>query len=342
MALDGAAYSPKEFELSFATESVASGNIGEQRTTGFIDLNVDSVEMPSFNPTVILDPRTGTGRTAKSADAYVSQKGMVTEVNFSGIADTQALPLLVTNLMTQGVATSPASYDIPFNYSPPELQHNVAITSADDYTKTLTIQIANPEADDEDSIFLPGCVLTSLSLSGDIGTDNGRITMSGTFKTQYKPNTGQSRVAGTPYTSNYYYLTNFNTTKKIAGASNCVIQSMTLNLENPTEYVGFQGANADPEAIVRAIPEISANMDATIKMDDNTAGLHTSFLAGSNVATMLSNAASASWTSATVFGIQASYGRITSVSFNESAAMYLDVSQKFLAGSSGDLIQLVV
>lgn len=340
MALDGAAYSPKEFELSFSTESVADGNIGEQRTAGFIDLNVDSVEMPSFNPTVILDPRTGTGRTAKASDAYVSDKAMVTEINFSGVADTQSLPKLVSNIMTIAVGSSPASFDIPFNYSPPELQNNAAITDTDVYTKTLTVQIANPEAGDDHSIFLPGCVLTSLSLSGDIGTDNGRITMSGTFKTQYKPNTGQARVAGTAYTSNYYYLTNFNTKKTIAGVSDCVIQSINLNLENPTEYVGFQGTNADPEAISRAIPEISANMDATIKMDDNTAGLHTSFLAGSNLTNELSN--HGTWANADVFGIKADNGRITSVSFNESAAMYLDVSQKFLAGSSGDLIQLIV
>ena len=339
MAIDGAAYSPKEFKLSFSTESVSNGNIGEQRTDGFVDLNVDSIEMPSFNPTVILDPRTGTGRTAKAENAYISQKGMVTEVSFSGVADTQALPKLLNNIMTGAVGSSPASYDIPYNYSPPELEHDDAITSLGDYTKTLTVQIANPEAGNDHSIFLKGCVLTSLSLTGDIGTDNGRVTMSGTFKTQYKPVTGQARVAGTAYTSVYYYLTNFNAKKTIANVADCIIQSMTLNLENPREYVGFQGSDADPEAIVRAIPEISANMDMTIKMDDNTAGIHTSFLAGSNVATELSN--NASWASATVFGVKAANGRITSVSFNESAAMYLDVSTQFLATTSGDLIQII-
>lgn len=340
MAIDGAAYSPQEFQLSFSTESVANGNIGEKRTTAFVALNVDSVEMPSFNPTVVLDPRTGTGRTAKGADAYISSKGVPTEISFSGVADTTSLPKLLNNILTVAVGTSPASYDIPFNYSPPELEHDAAITDADLYTKTLTVQIANPEAGDDHSIFLVGCTLTSLSLSGDMGTDNGRVTMSGTFKTGYKPQTGAARVAvSTAHGSTYYYITNFTNGKKVAGVDDCIIQSWALNLENPSEYVGFQGTNADPEAIVRAIPEINATLDTTVKMDNNTGGLHATFLAGTEVENILSN--HNTWTSATTFGMKASYGRITSVAFNESAAMYIDVSQKLLAHTSGDIIQIV-
>ena len=338
MALDGAAYSPKEFKLGFSTESVSDGNIGEKRTANFIGLNVDSVEMPSFNPTVVVDPRTGSGRTAKAADAYVSAKAVPTEVSFSGIADTTSLPKLLENIVTTQVGSSPASYDIAYNYSPPELEHDAAITDANNYTKTLTVQISHPEAGDDHSIFLVGCTLTSLSISGDMGTDNGRVTMSGTFKTGYKPQTGQARATIDAFGSTYYYMTNFNTTKKI-GVADCVIQSVALNLENPSEYVGFQGANADPEAIVRAIPEISATLDATVKIDDNTAGLDGYFLGGTNAAIELSN--HGTWSSATTFGIKADKSVLTSVAFNESAAMYCDVSAKILAHTSGDLIQII-
>lgn len=339
MALDGAAYSPQEFQLSFSTESVSGGNIGEKRTANFFAINVDSVEMPSFNPTVVLDPRTGTGRTAKGADAYINNKGMPTEVSFSGVADTTVLPKLLNNILTVAVGSSPASYDIPYNYTPPELEHDAAITTGNDYTKTLTVQIANPEAGDDHSIFLVGCTLTSLSLSGDMGTDSGRVTMSGTFKTGYQPQTGAARVAPTAHGSTYYYITSFTNGKKIAGVDYSVIQSWGLNLENPSEYVGFQGSDAEPEAIIRAVPEISATMDATVKMDNNTAGLHRVLLAGTEVENILSN--HGTWSSASTFGIKASYGRVTSVAFNESAAMYIDVSQKLLAHTSGDIFQLV-
>jgi len=332
MALDGQALSPKEFKLAIKAES----NIGSANTTTMQLLNVDSVEFPSFNPTQMFDVRSGDGRTAKAADAFVSEKATPSEISFSGTADSTVLPLLIQNIVTTAVSTSPASYDIAYNYTPPELEHNASSA----ITKSVTVALVNPEAGDDHSIVIPGCTLTSLSLSGDMGTENGRIKMSGTFKTGYKPSTGQAAPTSmSAYGSTFYYLTNFTSKKTVAGKADCVIQSWTLNLENPSEYLGFQGSDADPEAIARSIPEITASMDATVKLDDNSADVHTNLLAGSNVATELSN--NATWASATTFGMKADNGRVTSVGFNEAAAMYLDVSVKFFASTSGDMIQLI-
>ena len=332
MALDGQALSPKEFKLLFVAEST----IGTANTTSMQTINVDSVEMPSFNPTQVFDVRSGDGRTAKVADAYISQKAVQHEVSFSGTADSTVLPLLLQNIVTTAVGSSPASYDIAYNYTPPELEHG----AASGITKTVTLAIVNPEAGDDHSIILPGCVLTSLSLNGDMGTENGRIKMSGTFMSGYKPTTGQAAPTGaSAYGSTFYYLTTMNTTKKVAGRENVIIQSMTLNLENPASFLGYQGSNADPQAIARAIPEISVSMDATIKLDDNTADIHTDLLDGDTVATEISN--HATWASATTFGIKADYGKVSSVAFNEAAAMMMDVSMKFFASTSGDVIQII-
>jgi hypothetical protein len=332
MALDGQALSPKEFKLLFVAEST----IGDGNTTTMQTINVDSVEMPSFNPTQVFDVRSGDGRTAKVADAYISQKAVQHEVNFSGTADQTVLPLLLQNIVTTAVGSSPASYDIASNYTPPELQHG----AASGITKTVCVAIVNPEAGDDHSIILPGCVLTSLSLTGDMGTENGRIKMSGTFTTGYKPTTGAAApTSAVAYGSTFYYLTTMNGAKKVAGKGQSVLQSMTLNLENPASFLGYQGDDANPQAIARAIPEISASMDATIKLDDNTADVHTNLLAGDTVETELSN--NATWASATTFGIKGSYGKVTSVAFNEAAAMMVDVSVKFFAHTSGDVIQII-
>jgi len=332
MALDAQALSPKEFKLLFVAEStIGTANVSSMQT-----INVDSVEMPSFNPTQVFDVRSGDGRTAKVADAYISQKAVQHEISFSGTADQTVLPLLLQNILTTAVGSSPASYDIAYNFTPPELEHG----ASSGITKTVTVAVVNPEAGDDHSIVFPGCVLTSLSLTGDMGTENGRIKMSGTFKTGYKPSTGQSAPTGaSAYGSTFYYLTTMNTTKKIAGRADSVIQSMTLNLENPAEFLGYQGSDANPEGIARAIPEIIANMDATIKVDDNTADVHTDLLDGDTVATEISN--HATWASATTFGIKGDYGKVTSVAFNEAAAMMMDVSVKFFAHTSGDVIQII-
>ena len=62
---------------------------------------------------------------------------------------------------------------------------------------------------------------------------------------------------------------------KIAGAVNPIVQSFSINLENPVQYLGAyeDGGKIEPQAISLAIPEFSASYDATMKYDDNTDNL---------------------------------------------------------------------
>ena len=77
MAKDGAAYSPKEFQLAF----IAEGTKGTANTTTMQLINVDSVTMPNLNPVIVNEVRSGTGRVRKVADAFVCQKGIMKTTN---------------------------------------------------------------------------------------------------------------------------------------------------------------------------------------------------------------------------------------------------------------------
>ena len=334
MALDGAGYSPSEFQLALIAEST----IGTVNTTTMNLINVDSVSLPALNPTQVLDVRSGTGRTAKAEDAFVTDKGTTKEISFSGTADTTVLPLLLQNITTIAVSSSPASYDVPYNYTPPELE--TADSSSITIRDTVTVAVVSPEAGDDQSIVFPGCCLTSLSLTGDMGNESGRIKMSGTFKTGHPPAYANAKPTSmTAHGSTYYYLTDFHTTRTVAGVTKCIIASWTLNLENDAVYLGFDGSTGIPQSIVRAIPELAVSQDFSLKYDDNTAGMHVIWKAGSNAAIELSN--NASWASATTFGVKAANGRITSVAWSEAAAMFVDMSIKNMATTSGDVIQIV-
>ena len=70
MALDGQAFSPKEFKLALIGESA----IGTAVVASMNLVNVDAVTLPALNPNQTLDVRSGDGRTAKVADAYTSEK----------------------------------------------------------------------------------------------------------------------------------------------------------------------------------------------------------------------------------------------------------------------------
>jgi len=334
MALDGAGYSASQFKMAIKAETT----IGTALVSSMNFLNIDNITFPTIAPTQVLDVRSGDGRTAKVADAYISEKHTIKEISFSGYADATTLPILIQAIITTAVSSSPASYDVGFNYTPPELEVGASATTN---TKTFTVAFISPESGDDHSIIFKGCVLSSLSLSSDMGSESGRVTMSGTFQTASTPSYGQAAPSSpTIFSATNYFLTDMHTTRKVAGISNCVISSLTLNIENPRNFIGFNGATAEPESIISAVPEININLDASIKYDNNTAGLGSTFKAGTTVASELSN--HGTWTSASTFGIKMDYGKITSLAMSENSAMFHDISIKGMAHTTGDVIQIVV
>ena len=334
MALDGQALSPKEFLLAFKPETT----IGTANTSSMNLLNVDSVSSPSLNLSQVLDVRNGVGRTAKVADAFTEEKGTRKEISFAGTADSTTLPLLLQAVTTTAVGSSPASYDVAYNYTQPELQ--IGTGSISDNLHTFTVAISHPEAGNDHSMIFKGCVLTSLNITGSMGTESGRIKISGTWATGSQGTYEQAKPTSmTAYNSTNYSMTQWTAKTTCAGIADCVISDISLTLENPAEFVGFN-ASGDPQAIVRAVPELGVAFDATVKADDNTSGFHNLHKAGGTSASFeLSN--HATWSSATTFGIKMANGTISAVDFNEANAMFYNVSVKGLASTSGDLIQII-
>tara|TARA_B100000424_G_scaffold152942_2_gene116828 strand:- start:15436 stop:16434 length:999 start_codon:yes stop_codon:yes gene_type:complete len=330
MAVDGAGYSSSEFQLAFVAES----NIGTANVSSMNLINIDSVTFPSLNPTQVLNIRSGTGRVSKLASTFISEKNTMKEISFSGVADSTVLPLLLQNITTNTADGN--TYDVAHNYTPPELEDGASSA----ITKTVTVALVSPEAGNDHSVIFPGCTLTQLTMSGDMGTESGRVMISGTFSTGFTPTYGQNKPTSmTAFGSTFYSLSDFTTTRTVASIADSIIQSFSLNLSNPSAYIGYSGANADPMSIVRATPEFEISYDASVKYDDNTAGLHTDFKDGDTVTLELAN--NGTFSSATGFGCKASYGKITSISMSENAAMFFDVSVKLFAHTSGDVIEIV-
>tara|TARA_R110000824_G_C15106884_1_gene666801 strand:+ start:114 stop:1124 length:1011 start_codon:yes stop_codon:yes gene_type:complete len=334
MALDGAAFSPKEFQLAIKIDST----IGVQSNTASMNLvNVDSVEMPNFNLTQVLDVRSGSdGRVFDVADALTDEKGVSKEITFSGIFDETIAPLLLQNCT--GIAQSTDVVTVPSTYTPP----NLTTGAASAIEKTITIAVIAPATSGGNrSIIFPGCTITSLAISGDMSNESGRLKFSATAKTGYITSFTQAAPSSpTAYSTSFYSLATLAGTAKktIANAEDCVIQSFSLNLENPSEYIGQGDGNGNPESIVRAIPELSATLDATVKYDNQTAEFPTAMKTGADAICNLANDATIA--DATGFGFIGSYGRITSVAYNEANAMMYDVSVKFGASGANPLIAI--
>ena len=333
---DSAAYSPKEFKVGIQLEATT----GTAITDGMTTLDVDSISMPSLNVNQVLDVRAGAGRTAKQVDAFQSNKGVVREITVEGTAWSNFMVNLLINITTATVGSSPAGYAVPVSYSPVEVENGT--TSVSDFTKTFTTAIHSPESNS--TMVFPGCVCTALSISSDMGTESGRLKYSATFKTGYVPSMSASDATmDTLYSAgNQRFMTDWTGKKTIYGIDNCVIQSFTLNLENDAVMLGYQGANWDPEVIGRA-SEFVANLDTQIKYDSSPEPLLNSFetqASGAGAITHLAN--HATWGSATNNGIYIADGFLTNVALSEGDVMMLDVSQKCVAASSGDLVEVII
>ena len=118
-----------------------------------------------------------------------------------------------------------------------------------------------------------------------------------------------------------------------------MIQQFKANIENPSEFIVQADSNGNPEAIVRAVPEISVSLDATVKYDNNTGTLMNTMNTGGNAPFYMGTHATIG-DSSTTFAFQADNARITSLAYNEANAMMIDVSSKAVSSSSGNMFQI--
>ena len=337
MANSKVSFSPKDFQLAIAPETAAGTAIQAAGNGTFNYINIDSIEFPSLNPQQVLDVRHGTGRTLKAVDMFLTNKLTVKEISFSGIADDTILPILLQNITQETSST----YDIEFDYDPTEIKVGDVYS---DNTGTFTVLIESPQSGYQ--MQFGGCVLTSLTINADIGEESGRVKFSGTFKSGMIPNLSPTDLApsnGTSHFNSNYFMSDYGDAgdagadTTIAGIADPILKSFSFTLENDAQFMGFDAAGSY-QVIARALPEVSATFEASIKYDDETARLVEDF---NNQSTgTVANTLAALTSSTRNVGVSMPTSIITDVSFSEEEAMFLSVSSKAVASTSGNLVSI--
>lgn len=334
MAIDGGFYSLKQFQVAVKAETT----IGTANVTAMQYLNIDGWPSVSFNPTSFLEPRHSGGRTAKKADVYKSQNGQEKRISLSGIYDQTMGPICFENVTGVATSSSPASIDIPYNYTggdDSEMLNGDAGIS--DNLHSLTIALVSPEG--SNSIICPGCFLDRFKINAIIGDDGGRFHFEAEFVTRHNLSTGQAApTTPTPYPSTYRTIYELSA-KQSVGAVDVDLYKLELEILANIKFSGF-GASGIPSVIARGVPEIVCQGVFGIKYDANTAPIVPKQLDENDIAVEISN--NATWASAT-FGLKGTYGQISSdfdVADVEDGA-FIDIPLKFMAHTSGDIIQVV-
>ena len=337
MGINTAAFSPKQFQVLIA-EQDAFGTIEAAGGNAYHALDVDSVGMPSLNPTQVLEPRTG-ARALQKEDFFQDVKASVKEISVSGTATTDALDMLLENIMGEAEGTASGVYSFASNAG----VQSVGATDSSQAGTLLSVIVTSPLANSD--LAFKDCVVTSLTLNGDTGTEGGRVKFSVTFQTGTLAEdlSDTSISADTDFGADEnYFMSSWSDVayRKMYGVDDLVMSSFSLTLENPATFSGLISTGYE---VVSRAGEFSATLEATAKYDVNTEPLIASFnnqtQEGSTAsqATILNNDGSLN---DGAFGISMPKTILTNVAFNEGDVMMLDIAVKAVGDGSNALVEV--
>tara|TARA_R110002012_G_scaffold7380_3_gene34671 strand:+ start:5324 stop:6343 length:1020 start_codon:yes stop_codon:yes gene_type:complete len=335
MAVSGTAYDPKGFSFLVAEQDdygTINPNSSGSPDNAYIALDVDSIGSPNLAINQTLDVRSGS-RVLQATDFFQDKLASVKEISVSGTATTEGLDLLLSNLT--GTASAPFS-----------IASNVATSSLSTGTtnqtgqQLLSIVMKSAYGTTADIAFMD-CFCTSLQLSGDAGTEGGRIKFSATFKSGSAVDPAfATTTIDTAITANNYYMSAWDADDRIiCGVANAVVSSFSLDIINDVVFSGLTPAGYE---VATRSGEVSSTATFSVVYDNNFKGLFNTFddqtTGASQGATLM---ATDDTPSNGEFEFKMANSVLTDVSFNEGSVMMLDVSVKAVGAGIGSGTALI-
>ena len=335
MAVSGTAYDPKGFSFLVAEQDdygTINPNSSGSPDNPYIALDVDSIGSPNLAINQTLDVRSGS-RVLQATDFFQDKLASVKEISVSGTATTEGLDLLLSNL----TGTASAPFSIASNVATSSLSTGTTNQTGQQLLSIVMKSAYGTTAD----IAFKDCFCTNLTLSGDAGTEGGRIKFSATFKSGSAVDPAfATTTIDTAITANNYYMSAWDADDRIiCGVANAVVSSFSLDIVND---VVFSGLTPTGYEVATRSGEVSSTATFSVVYDNNFKGLFNTF---DDQTTGASQGATLMATDATPsdgeFEFKMANSVLTDVSFNEGNVMMLDVSVKALGAGIGSSTALI-
>jgi len=263
MAISSNVYTAPQFRVGIAEEATLGTAITTQ--SSFKELEITNTPFPSYDGVVREVRKRADGkRVLSNTDIYVDEEGGDGyTVQVDGILTDKIADLLIYGSMqdldSEGANTP---YLKTFEWDGSTDGDN----SGSPY-KFYTVNGYSPASGE--SWALTSCIIKTLTISSDPGTNGGRASYSATFWTGYKPSLGATVTPGswtTPGTD--YYVHQLLNTKAIDGTTdNLVVGSFSITFENNVSRVGYD-SSGDPQLYV--FPQFDVTGELSVKYDANT------------------------------------------------------------------------
>ena len=327
MAGSANAFSPKEWKVAVVSDATNAGATGIGSTMNQLD--VDSVSMPSLNPTQVLDVRSGAGRTLKDEDVFQDNVLRVSEFSLSGTLHNDTGHKLLLQNICNDVSGDVA---VASGFTAAS-QNMVGATAVDNAASSLTFVFQPSDVTNQQGMEFFGCLVTNFSISADMGTEGGRYKWTATVQTGKNPDLASTAEPTiTAYANTNIPLMSNASGFKISDVSNIVMNSFTATVDSPAVFTGVSTSGYE---IASRGAEIAVNIDTQVKYDTNTQGFISEFdtqtaanTAGDMFKIVNNNA----------YGVEIESGLFTNVALSEGDLMMLDCSIKSVDDGSSALI----
>ena len=361
MAVNSTTYSGKQFSVYLGSEDTVGTFDATSNWSANYRVDVEGITLPTFNPAQEFEMRTGSSRIAEFDQVFSSTKRVVTEFTLSGRLTLNMWIICMESVMADkfdGGTGSDSVMTISNSYAPANFVHGASASAVTDFDKTVSVYFKAPTA--ADSYKLAGCVCTSFSIDGDMDSNAGRFNYSATFQTGYQPAKGEQSVSSAYTIGNgYKYLATLDDKnidiKNYDGSTDQddidpIFKTFNMTIDSPTQFMGAQGSNGEPEVFARAVPELSITWGGSVKYDpetDNLLEAHRDTGSASYLTFLLSDVAIAGTTevptgvffaasSVEKFGIWFGKSKLISCEISSDDVAMVSFEAKVLAPSSGN------
>lgn len=327
MATSAHSFSPKEFKCFVISDATNAGT-SVIHSSNMLQLDVDSISMPSLNVTQALDVKSGVGATLKDEDFFQDNKMRVVELGLSGtLHDDAGHRLLLANICGAAQADD-TDQTIASGHKIISQLYGAAVTNN---ASSLTVVLQPSDVTNQTGLEMPGMVVTNFSISADPGTEGGRYKFSATLQSGKTPDLNSTAAAGSTVYAN-------TTTTTLGSASvtkifnkDAMLNSFTTTIDYPAV---FSGHSSTGYQTVGRGAECSVTHDCQIKYDSETKALINSFdtqtaALAENMFIIANNGN---------FGVDTANGVLTNVAYSEGDIMMLDVSIKAVDDGTDELL----
>ena len=255
-------------ETTFGTLLDSDGT----NTQAFRQLPVVQATKPTFNITRESRLLSGRGTVKNAADTVITTKGGTVTAPF----DFLATPELLLQHLVMATQTYNADGSDVYTVEVDGSNNNTSIGGTISGGLPHSVNLAYWPAASQ-GITVPGCVVSDLTLTGDVGSNGGNLSVSGNYFSGFS-NIFSSSGTGSLLEDNYtgtwvepdagvFFNMGSLSTKQLEvdGANqDMILKSFSLNIANGVNRVGMN-TNGDAEAY--AFPEYVVTGDITLKYD---------------------------------------------------------------------------